>query len=287
MGNLTEELESGRIINCSGLEHNKNQDYVRNLFISKFSEKDFVIFHLNIRGLNNNKLNELSVFLSANPPHIVCLTEYHLGVNEIDKILLANYSLGAKFCRNTFRNRGVSIFTHESIQFTNTNLNKFCKEKDLEIWAVKLRPPSCEICIITIYRSPSGGFRYFIANLEKILKMIYSNSIEIIICGDININDLIDSTHKQLLDSLLISYGLCGTVQFPTIIQNNSQSAIDNIFINTFKFGNFSLYPITNRLSENDNQIIIIRNIFEQNRNTYFYFIKKLTNFQLLILIPN
>jgi hypothetical protein len=41
-----------------------------------------------------------------------------------------NYSLGAKFCWDTFKIGGVCIFPHESIQFTNTNLNKFCKEKD-------------------------------------------------------------------------------------------------------------------------------------------------------------
>ena len=46
---------------------------------------------------------------------------------------------------------------------------------------------------------PSGNFQYFIDNLEKILSMIYSNTIDIIICGDINIKYLIDSTYKQLL----------------------------------------------------------------------------------------
>jgi len=47
--------------------------------------------------------------------------------------------------------------------------------------------------------------------------MIYSNNTEII-CGDINIIYLIDSTHKQLLDSILASYGLYSTVQVPTRI---------------------------------------------------------------------
>jgi exonuclease III len=156
---------------------------------------------------------------SVNPPHIICLTEHHLGSNDIDSIVLANYSLGAKFCRDTFKNGGVCIFTYESIQFTNININKFCKEKDLEICAVKLHLPFYEICIITIYRSPPGNFQYFIDNLEKIVSMIYSNTIEIIICGDININYLIYSTHKQLLDSLLASYSLSSTVQFLTRIQ--------------------------------------------------------------------
>jgi exonuclease III len=155
-------------------------------------------------------MNYLSLF--ANPPHIICLTEHHLGSNEIDTVALTNYSLGAKFCRNTFKNGGVRIFTYEFIQFTNINLDKFCKEKDLDICAVKLHLSSFKVCIITIYRSPSGNFQYFIDNLEKILSMICSNSTEIIICGDVNINCLIDSTHKQLLDLLLASYGLCSTV---------------------------------------------------------------------------
>jgi hypothetical protein len=90
------------------------------------------------------------VFLSANPPHIICFTGHHLGNNEIDTVALTNYSLGAKFCRNTFKNGGVCIFTYDSIQFTNINVDKFCKEEDLEICAVKLHLQSSEICIITI-----------------------------------------------------------------------------------------------------------------------------------------
>jgi len=203
-----------------------------------------LIFHQNIRGLSSNKLDELFMSLSANPPHIISPTERHLCSNEIDTIALTNYSLGAKFCRNTFKNGGVYIFTYESIQFTYINLDKFCKDKDLEVCAVKLHHLSCEICLITIYRFPSGNLQYFIDNLEKVLSMIYSNNTEIVICGNININYVIDSTHKQLLDLLLASYGLCTTVQFPTRIQNNSYSAIESIFINTFKFNDFSLLPI-------------------------------------------
>ena len=243
MGNLTEEPGFNRVNDCDELKHYNNQIHTTNFPIFEVSKKDFVIFHQNIRGLSSNKLDELFVSLSANPPHIICLTEHHLGNNEIDRVVLTNYNSGAKFCRNTFKNGGVCIFTHESIQCTNIK-NKFCKEKDLEICAVNLHLLSSEICIIIIYRSPSGNFQYFIDNLEKILNMIYNNSTEIIICGDFNINYLIYSTHKQLLDLLLASYGLSSTVQFPTRIQNNSYSAIDNIFINTLKFSDYSSFPI-------------------------------------------
>jgi hypothetical protein len=168
-GEFTEESEFGWVINCIELKHNKNQNHVRNLSIPKFSKKDF-IFHENIRGLNSNKVGELSVSLSANPPHTICVTEHHLGINVIDTIILANYRLGAKFWKNTLKNGGVCIFTYESIHSANINVNEFCKEKDFEIRAVKLHLPSYEMCIITIYRFPSRNFQYFIDNLEKILR---------------------------------------------------------------------------------------------------------------------
>ena len=180
------------------------------------------------------------------------------------------------------KNGRVYIFTHESIQFSNIKISEFCKEKDLEICAVKLHLPSHETCIITIYRSASGNFKYFKDNLEKILSMIYSNTIKIIICGDININYLINATYKQSLDSLLTSYGLCSTVRFPTRIQMDSHSTIDNIFINTFTFCNFSLYPIINGLSDHDAHSIILLNILEQNCNTYFYFNRKVGKFSIV-----
>jgi len=112
--------------------------------------------------------------------------------------------------------------------------------------------------------------------------MIYSNTIQIIICGNINIKYLIDSTYKQSLESLLVSYGLCSTVQFPTRIQNNSHSATDNISINTDTFSNFSLYPIINGMSDYKAKSIIYFNILEQNCNTYSYFNKKIDKFAIV-----
>jgi hypothetical protein len=111
--------------------------------------------------------------------------------------VLSSYNLGAKFCSNTFKN-GVRILIQETIQFINIKLDKFCKEKDSEICAVKLRLLYGEICIITMYTAPAGEFQYCIHTLEKLLTVIYSNTIEII-CGNININYLIDSTHKHYI----------------------------------------------------------------------------------------
>ena len=141
---------------------------------------------------------------------------------------------------------------------------------------MKVHLSAYNICIVAIYRSSSRNFQYFLNNSENILNLIYSNSIEIIICADININYLNDSTHKQLLDSLLAFYCLYSIVQFPTRIHTSSSSAIGNIFINNIKFDNFSTYPFVNGMSDHDVQITVIHNLSVQNFNNYFYFGQKI-----------
>jgi len=138
------------------------------------------MFHQNIRGLAINKIDDIFVYLHTSPVHVLCISEHHLDMTEIETIRLPNYNLNAKFCRNTFKKGGVCIFTHETIHCSTINLNKFCKEKDLEICAIELHLQSYKICIVTIYRSPSGDFQYFINTLEKILRKIHNNSNDII-----------------------------------------------------------------------------------------------------------
>jgi len=99
------------------------------------------------------------------------------------------------------------------------------------------------IIIVTIYRSQTGNIDYFLNNLEEALNRIYNNTVDIILCGDFNINYFNDNQDKQALNSLLSSYSLYKIIDFLTRIFNNSQTMIDNIFINKFKNENYLVYP--------------------------------------------
>jgi hypothetical protein len=125
-----------------------------------------------------------------------------------------------------------------------------------------------------MYRSPTGNFKYFLNKLETLLNCISINSLELIICGGFNINFLENTTHKQLLNTLLATYGLYSTVQFPTRIIDSSASTIDYIFINTVKFSDFILYPLINDVSDHDTRIIVLHDII-QNESNYFYSARK------------
>jgi len=120
---------------------------------------------------------------------------------------------------------------------------------------IKIRIYIFYFWIMTLYRSSSGNFDQFWNRLETILNVLHSPKPEFVICGDINVNYLNDNG-KQNLDPLLLSYNLSGTVHFPTRVQNNYSSAIDNIYIDKPKLENYSVKPLINGLSDHEDQLI-------------------------------
>ena len=91
-----------------------------------------------------------------------------------------------------------------------------------------------------------GNFGTFIYLLQSALDKLYSNSINLIICGDVNINYLKDSNYKTKLNSLLATYNLHSTVDFPTRVTEHSSTAIDNIFLNKETNLNYFIEPLIN-----------------------------------------
>ena len=111
-----------------------------------------------------------------------------------------------------------------------------------------------------VYRSPTCNIAYFLDNLEAALNQIYNNTLDIILCGDFNINYLSDNQNKQALNSLLTSYTLYSVIEIMRI-HNNSNTMIDNIFINIFKNENYSVYSLINGLSDHDAQVLSLSDI--------------------------
>ena len=199
-----------------------------------------------------------SCFLSSNFPHLICLTEHHLCNDEINSICINLYNLGAKYCRVNRKYGGVSIFVHETLSFTTIDLSEFCNYQDIEICAVNSHFSSSSYCILSVHRLPSGNFIHFLSSHDTILNRLYNNTLNIIICGDFNINYLENSNNKLQLDSLLASYNLHSVVDFPTRVTNSSCTAIDNIFINKHINMGFSIQSCPIGLSDHDAQILTL-----------------------------
>ena len=122
-------------------------------------------------------------------------------------------------------------------------MDRYSNGKEIEICAAKLHIVSRTIIIITVYRSPTGNIAYFLNNLEATLNELYNNTVDIMLCGNFNINYLSDNQNKQALNSLLTRYSLYSIIDFSMRIHNNLYTMIDNIFINKFKNENYSVFP--------------------------------------------
>ena len=226
----------------------------------------FTVFHQNIRGLRD-KTSELLGSILPKLPHVVYLTEHHLREQEIENLSTAHCILGAKFCRQNLKQGGTGICVQESLAFTNIDLQNYCMEQDIETRAIKINLPTAFIYVICIYRSPTGNFALFIKSIDTILNQLYKPNMEIIVCGDININYLDEICNKrQQLDALLATYNLISTVRFPSRSLNGSISATDNIFIDISHCGKYTLGPSINGLSDHDGQIIKLENINMQKQ---------------------
>ena len=236
--------------NYKGHKHHKAK-------LAKNTTNALTIFHQNICNLSKKK-EELLNSLIGHYPHIICLTEHHLYDEELESMSLNNYTLGAKFCRKTYKCGGVSIFIKDNLHFSNINIEQYSKEKDIEICALKILTPPCTTIVITVYRSPNGNITYFLDKLEIVMDKLYSNTTNIILCGDFNINYLNNNKNRQTLNSLLTSYSLYSVIDFPTRTNNSTTTSIDNVFINKFKNENYKAYSLINGLSDHDAQVLIL-----------------------------
>ena len=160
-------------------------------------------------------------------------------------------------------------------------MDRYSNEKDIEICAVKLHISFRTIIIVTVYRSPAGNIDYFLNNLEGALNHNYNNTVDIILCGDFNINYFNDNQDKQALNSLLTSYSLYSIIDFPTRIYNNSQTMIYNILINKFKNENYLVSHLINGLSDHDVQVLILFNIINPDDTNEFYSYRKISKHSL------
>ena len=172
--------------------HYKHGHSLTQLSICKQSIK---IFHQNIRSLRY-KMNELLCHLNSDPPHILCLTEHHLHEEELALLHADDYVLGSCYCRKLKHKGGVCIFVHNSMKFSFLNVDDYCIDQVCEVCAIHLNSSIDKLCILSVYRSPSGNFNTFLTNFDFILKKFFNLSYNFIVCRDFMLTTLQRVTKK-------------------------------------------------------------------------------------------
>jgi len=191
------------------------------------------------------------------------------------------YTVGAKFCRKAHKGGGMCILIDENLHFTNINIDKYSEESDIEICAIRVYTPACQIAVVTVYRSPTGDITNFLNILETTTDKLYKNTTNLIICGDFKINYLSDSKEKPKLNSLINSYSLYSIIEFPTRTYYTTSTAIDNVFINKFKHDNYKIYPLINGLSDHDAQVLNLPNTFIPNNGNELFTYREINEYSI------
>jgi len=96
-------------------------------------------------------------------PRIICFSEHHTKHLELHRSHFDNYKLGGSYCRTTYEMGGVCIFVWENLNYIRLDLEKYCQDKDFEVCAIKIHLDTKRVCIIAIYRAPSGNFDLFLS----------------------------------------------------------------------------------------------------------------------------
>jgi hypothetical protein len=157
--------------------------------------KSLIMYHQNIRSIKGKK-EELVNFLNdeGNKIYIVCINEHHLSVHELIFSMLEN-KMATGFSCSIFRNGGVCILVKDNILYQVLDLYNLSIEKIFEAWALTISVNKMKLCILCLYRDPNKDLNQLIEQLDSTLLYLESTQLELLICGDTNIN----ATHQLLV----------------------------------------------------------------------------------------
>lgn len=246
------------------------------------------ILHQNIQCLRN-KVDEVDIFINGMEmkPEIICFTETWLKAEEADFIKIEGYEKRACFCRVEMQHGGASIFSKESTMVEPVDeIKKLTIEGQIECVAVK--SVSNKLLVVCIYRTNLGDSNIFMARLEELLLYIQKHFkfYDIAICGDFNVNLF----HQNILTSsfldLLNSFNLKQTIFQATRVTKQTNSLIDNIFVN-FNIENGVV--VDSALSDHHAQIICFNKevkkvVMEKPGKRRFFSEAKLEQYRLELL---
>ena len=103
-----------------------------------------------------------------------------------------------------------------------------------------------------------SGFANFLKQLDLILQKLYNNKYNTLMCGDVNVNYLIDNNRRSQIDAVLHSYNLASIAEFPTRYGLNSQTAMTMFSLTHPPLEKCDLYSPIHGLSDHDTQLLIL-----------------------------
>jgi exonuclease III len=186
------------------------------------------ILSQNIQSIGNKQI-EVDLALKSNLKNIdvLCFTEHWLKEDYLKLIHIDQYELVSYFSRTQHNHGGSCIYVGKNICTNNLNCFQDISAEDFKVSVNEL--VDYNYIIVCNYRSPDGNFWIFLKNLEFILHTIQFRNKKPLLCGNWNLNFLVNNKKLQELQLLLESYNMMNIVRSTTGITPSSLSLIDVI----------------------------------------------------------
>lgn len=185
----------------------------------------------NVQSINN-KIHLLESWLTDHQFDAVCLSETWIKQDRHQYVQVDGYEFAASFNRRLYRGGGVAILTREGIPYKQRpDYEMLTIERVVECCAIEL--PNCNTMIINIYRKDRkiDMFFQFLTSLTNKLKT-ESFRKRIIVTGDFNINNSLNSENYNKLCNSLLECNLHQTIHAPTRVTKKTSTCIDLLFTN-------------------------------------------------------
>ena len=216
--------------------------------------KSLSVCHINIRGLNDNKLRAIKTSLTQ-VYDIITISETFLSERSGICLDIKEFNPILRRDRDTF-GVGVAVYIKENIVYKR---HVQFESKDLEnIW-IEVKTKEGTLLICTLYRPPN--YNEFWDHFESNIEFVKTESLaqNIMVIGDINA-DFNTVNGTKLLDICSVQNLHCH-INSPTRITSTSSSCLDQVLSNIPNF--ISQVIIEPPVSTNDHNTIGVRLSFQ------------------------
>ena len=191
----------------------------------------FKMFHLNIRGLQNN-FDELREILLTNKIDIFGITETFLASESNFNMEIPGFTFIQRN-RNSGLGGGVGAYIRDRINFVERD---DLHTKSVESISIEVRQKRSKSFLVSfVYKPPSSSKhlnRDFDELFSQTLQKITDEKIESIFLGDFNTNFL-NTTGRLPLRNIFIDFGYDQLITAPSRITKDTKTLIDLIFTNS------------------------------------------------------
>ena len=145
---------------------------------------------------------------------------------------------------------GVGIYLKNTLKYRPRNDLSLKTSNCEDLW-IEVESETSNFCLDVVYRYPETNFSLFQNKLYLQLHNFETNDMNYVVCGDFNINTLLNNTKVSEYIAALNSIDCNQMVDVPTRFANNCKSSLlDHVYTNITKetYCGVCLYEVSDHL---------------------------------------